>query len=312
MDEMPDPSEPEGEAPAGVRPRDALLDYPRLRMAGPGDAQRGRLVPASERRLLLELLVEQRVEIRLDVLELVRGSGREADEIASRPLPAGYRPPDPQDGFDYAYAADHPIDVPSDGAAHSVPLAERAGEARPRFVAVPRETQEVFRTVELVNPLDAPLLPGPADVYAGGDYLMTTDIRLTPARGRLTLGLGVEQALKVARNVRFEEQAAGLMRGALDLRHEIRIDLKSHLPHAATVEVRDRVPVARENDDDVRVSIDEVEPRWEPFEQDEQPLEGGHRWVVEVPPRGERALRAVYVVRIPSKLELAGGNRRDG
>jgi hypothetical protein len=40
-------------------------------------------------------------------------------------------------------------------------------------------------------------------------------------------------------------------------------------------------------------------------------LRGGYRWRVALAPATKKMLRASYDVRIPSKTELVGGNRRE-
>jgi uncharacterized protein (TIGR02231 family) len=227
------------------------------------------------------------------------------------PLPARLRPPAAEAGFDHAFDAEAPVDVPSDGAPHSVPIVHGGATAAARFVVVPRESTDVFRVVELDNPLQGPLLDGPIDAYVGSDFLLTADVHATPPGGRVVLGLGVEQAVKVARNTTFREDTVGLMRGGLDLAHEISIEVVSHLRVPAVVEVRERIPVSREGDDEVKVSIGSVEPAWQPWEPREGALRGGFAWRVKIEPGAKRELTAKYVVRISSKDELVGGNRRE-
>jgi hypothetical protein len=289
-----------------------LLDYGRLRLAGPGEPGRGQLRPTDPAALYLEVLAVQQVEISVSVRQVLAVAVSLAGECDSAALPPGHREPAAAGGFDFSWQAAHPADLPSDGGWHNLPLSERDAAPAPRYVVVPREAREVFRTVSVENPLQAPLLAGPVDVYVGGDYLMTSPLETTPIGGAFVLGLGVEQAIKCARNTRYSEETAGLLRGTMELRHEIRVELESHLPGPAVVEVRERLPVAREGDDDVKVESTAVEPPWEPLELEGQaPVEGAHRWEVTVPPGEKRLLRAAYTVRIPGRHELVGGNRRE-
>lgn len=283
------PPEPEPE------PAQDLLRYGGLRMAAPDALERGRLAPQAAA-----------------AHPQVGKALRRAHKIERRPLPSRCQLPSTVGGFDFAIAAEHPADVRSDGAFHPVPLVAAEGSASPRYVCVPRESQDVFRRVVLDSPLAAPVLAGPADVYVAGDYLLTADLRHTPSKGRIKLGLGVEQAIKVARNVHFEEEKAGLIGGSIDLEHTITVKLANHLPEAVPVEVRERVPVpADAHDDDIHVTVGEVSPEWEEWEPDERPLQGGRRWRVKVPAGGERELEATWTVRIPKGHELVGGNRRE-
>lgn len=287
----------------------ALLDYGRLRMPDFTEPGRGKLTLTSRRAIYLEQLATLSVEV--DVGAAIAAGERRRAGVRSAALPAGCAPPAPA-GFDYVYRAAGRLDAPSDGAFHHVGLTADEGEARARFVVVPRETRDAFRFVEIDNPLDAPLLEGPVDVFVGGDFLMTSRLEEVPEGGVLRLGLGVEPRVKVSRNARFSEKSGGLMGGKLDLLHAVEVELENHLPREAVVEVRERLPTIAEHEDDIRVEEGAVDPPWERWEPDEQPeLEGGRRWTVTLAPSEKRTLSAAYAIRIASKHELVGGNRRE-
>ena len=302
------PPEPEPELSAS----EELLDYGRLRMFDAGDLRRGRLRRQSDRAAYAQ---RSQAGIEVDAaFAQVLAAVAAAQELDRCEPPEGHAWPSSEAGFDYAYVADGPTEVHSDGRFHAILVDARPAAVAPRYVTVPRETQDVFRIVRLDNPLAAPLLPGPADVYVGGKYALTTPLGLTPVRGRLELGLGVEQAIKIARNVTYTEDSSGMFKRSLELRHTIAVEVANHLPAPATVEVRERVPVAAEHaDDDIRVEVAEVRPAWEDWEPEDQhpPLRGGHRWIVEVAAGGRRELEATWTVTIPSNHELHGGNRRE-
>ncbi len=288
-----------------------LLDYGALRMRSPGHSDRGRLVALPTAEITLQLVQELKLEVKVNPLPIITRALQSAHSAYDQPRPAGHSIPETTGGFDYAYAATLPADVPSDGGTHTLALMEAKGEAEATYVCVPRESTDVFRQVVFHNPLEAPLLEGPLDVMVGEDYLLTSRTHNTPAKGELQLGLGVEQAIKVARNVRFEEETTGLVRGKLCLEHEIEVDLTSHLEKEVTVEIRERLPVAVENDDDVDVEEGKVTPPWEVFEQKVRPVKAGRCWKVKLAPAQKTVLKATYLIRIPKGHELVGGNRRE-
>lgn len=286
-----------------------LLDYGSLQLAAPADSHRGKLRRV-DTRILYERWAVERVAV--DVIQIqIAEAERAAEALEQQDPPAGHCWAESEEGFDYAFLADAPVDIESAGRLTSIAVASQPAEITPRYVSVPRETQDVFRIVAVRNPLEAPLLPGPADVYTAGKFALTSPVELTPPRGRVELGLGVEQAIKIARNIHFEEDTSGLIKRSHELVHKIEIDVSNHLQRTATVEIRERVPTTREGDEDVTVEEREVVPPWEEYEQDRSPLEGGRVWKVEVPPGGERKLEATWVARIPSQHELVGGNRRE-
>jgi len=276
------------------------LDYASLRMAPPGSPLRGSLIaaPSDPREAALEAELAE-VLARLEALALPGGCSTEWPHT-----------------YDYAFATDGAVDVRADGAWHAIAVTARPATAKLRHVAVPREQPDVFRIATIGNPLDGPLLPGPIDVYDRGSFLVTSSVDQTPPGAAVEIGLGVDAAVKVSRNTEFREEATGVLRGGLRLHHAIKIDVDNLSERAIDLEVRERVPVAREGDDDVDVTVGRVDPAWERWTPDpeaprDRRLRGGYRWRLSVPARTKRALRAAYEVKIAGKLELVGGNRRE-
>lgn len=289
--------------------QEQMLNYGRLYLPASDSARRGKLVFEARRERYVRLVEEMRIAVDID--GAFAQVERQVERCHRTALPPGHRPLAPS-GFDYAYHADAPISAASDGTFHNIALMGCEGAANAHFVVVPRESRDAFRFVELDNPLDAPLLLGPVDVYVGEDFLLTSTVREVPPRGKLRLGLGVEQRIKVSRNARFEEESGGLIGGRLDLHHEIEIDVDNQLPRTADVAVRERLPVLREDEDDIKIEIDKVSPRWKPWEPKEQPeLDGGYVWRIQIEPGASEKMLVRYTVKIGSKNELVGGNRRE-
>ena len=300
------------ELPETLEAERDLLDFGRLRMPAIEDARRGRPTRLDDRDVYLAFLEATRIELKVDVMNAIYVAIDDAEAVGALPVPAGHAIPMGETGFDYAYEAEAPVDVVSDGAFHSVPVALRTGRASPSFVVVPRKSTDVFRILRFANPLPGPLLDGPVDVYVSGAFLVTSRFGVVPTEGRVELGLGVEQAIKVARNTRFREETEGLLRGKLALVHGIRIEVSNQRAEAAALEVRERLPLPAEGEDELTVDVAKVEPRWEDFREPDSALEGGKVWRLEVPPHESRTCSVDYVVRISSKRELVGGNRREG
>ncbi len=233
---------------------------------------------------------------------------RSIESVAA--LPGTIDPMRSRGMFDHRYGAEGLVEVPSDGLTHRVPLG--SGDATPtvRWRAVACERPEVFREVELRNPFDAPLLSGPVDVYVDGSLLVVASIDRIDRGGTLRVGMGLDERLRLARNVRAKEDTAGLLGGDTIIDHTVSIELSSALGSPALVEVIDRLPVTDEKS--VEVTPKGARPEPERFTQAERgaAVRGGLRWEVIVPAGGRSAVEFSYRLTIPSKNEIVGGNRR--
>lgn len=292
----------------------SLLAYGELRMMAPGDARRGRLVRVGAFVQYSEALVARGLGAASES-ELLDAIGSRAASIEGLILPPGTSAAWDH-VYDHAFAGDAPVDVASDGTWHAISVTAKSAPVAVRHVVVPREGTEVYRIAELVNPLGAPLLPGPIDVFDDGVYLLTSRIDGVPAGAKVELGLGVDPKVKASRNTDYREEASGMLRGKLQLEHEVRIEIANHATRAVDVEVRERLPVVPDGDDDIELTVTKTEPRWDrwdppPAAPGATRLKGGHRWRLTVPPGETRKLVAEYAIKIASKHELVGGNRRE-
>jgi hypothetical protein len=292
-----------------------LFAYGLMRMGEAFDpAKRGKLSIEQRHEVYLEILKRQKVVVNFDVMQVVQQAVANAQScLRVRLPPGGIRVRNVAGSFDYAYSADGRVDVPSDGKFHSVALTSNSTEVDLRYIVVPREDTNVFRIAQLHNPLQAPLLSGSADVYVDGEYILSTNIATVPPKGQMELGLGVEQAIKVARNTSYEEVRSGNTMVAFnELRHKINIDITNHLNREAKIEVRERLPIPQEGAK-VDVHIDRVTPAWEKYEQEEReiPIRGGYRWRIQVPAKDKTSLSVQYTIKTFVDSELIDGNRRE-
>lgn len=292
-----------------------LLAYSFMRMGAADDPnKRGKLSIEQRHEAYLEILKRRKVVVTFDVMEVVQQAVANAQNCLSVKLPpGGINVRTVAGSFDYAYSADGRVDVRSDGEFHSVALTSNSTDVDVRYVVVPREDTNVLRIAQLCNPLQAPLLAGPADVYVDGEYILSTNITTVPPKGQMELGLGVEQAIKVARNTTYQEARSGETLVAFnELRHRTQIDITNHLPREARIEVRERLPIPADGAK-VDIQIDRVSPDWEKYEQQERgaPIRGGYRWRVQVPAREQTMLSVDYTVKTFVDSELIGGNRRE-
>ncbi|MDH5491789.1 MAG: DUF4139 domain-containing protein [Myxococcales bacterium] len=302
---------PADEAPAPLEPEAHLLEYGRMRMPRPDARSRSRLRPTGQETLLFELLSSLRLQVKVDLRSALEVSRGRLHEFMQEPLPGGAKAPSAPPGYDYAYVAELPVEIPSAQGFRLVPLLSRECSIEPHFIVVPRMSKDAYRAIRFENPLDAPLLDGPVDVYIGRDFLTSTPLQHVPIAGSVQLGLGVDQSVKVSRNARFEEESRGLIRSERALVHVVEIELRSLRKRSSRVEVRERLPVSREKDEAIEVKVGEVRPPWEPFAPERSELEGGRRWRVELPAGGQIHLAYEYTILLASKHELEGGDRRE-
>ena len=285
---------PMEEAPASSEPQDAWLHFDHLTMGGAEDtSQRGRLSYSGDDSAAASRSLAQMQ------LESMSPGGGLRDPAQSR------------GNFDHRYDADGLVKIPADGRLHRVSLLAAEGVPQMRLLCVPKERAEVYREAELQNPTDAPLLAGPVDVYIEGSLLTTAAIEHIDRGGTLRIGMGVEDRVRVARNVRSEEDVAGLLGGSTVVTSTVSIDLSSAMAQAVAVEVLERLPVT--DDKSVTIELTAARPDAQSYNQAERgsPVRGGMSFRTSVPAGGKAKIEYQYRLTFPAKTEIVGGNRRD-
>ena len=278
--------------PRRSSPRTAWLRFDSLQLRGPEEGEaRGRLrhvEPAST---------------------TSRADLQEAQAQAQR---LGATDPQASRGhYDHRYEASGRMQIPADGLLHRVEIQRATCWAKLWWRAVPLERDEVFRLARIPNPLEGPLLAGPLDVFVEGSFLLSTTVEHVDRGGEITVGLGVDERLQVARNVRVTEEHQGLLGGKTAVDHTVTLEVSSTLGFDAHVELLERVPVSI--DDHIDVEELEHQPAPEPYDQlpDGPRLQGGRRFELELEPGGTAHATLHYRITLSSKSEIVGGNRRD-
>ncbi|RKH02623.1 DUF4139 domain-containing protein [Corallococcus carmarthensis] len=298
---------------AGLEPADGLFDYDSLTLASAASpAQRGLLRPrpalVSQARLSITS-----VNVQVEVVRLEAQAVLFAESVNYVEPPTWAVPPrDSARHFDARFDADAVADVPSDGAWHTVPMLTVPLEMKAEYVCVPSVEPRVFRTVRLDNASPHPLLAGPVDVTLGDEFLMTSPLPTMGPGETQRLGLGVEEALQVARNTRFDEATGGMFGNSTVLTHHVSVEVANHLSRPANIAISERIGAVPESQKDIKVEEAEVVPPWQkptPL-PGEDAVEGERTWRVSVPAGEKRSMKATWVVKLPASKMLNGGNRR--
>ena len=160
-----------------------------------------------------------------------------------------------------------PVDVPSDGAFHNLALVASAAKTSPLRVVVPRESPDVFRLARLEQRRRAPAAAGAGGCVRRGRLPAHQRHRVHPA-GQLCRyrprcrsgGQGGAQTPATARS----QQASSRARCCCITRSISRSPITAAV--AIDIEVRERVPVLRDDEDDIKLELGKVSPAWEPYE----------------------------------------------
>jgi len=176
-------------------------------------------------------------------------------------------------------------------------------DAKPDFVhvAVPLLTSSVYLRGTLVNGSPYLLLPGPASIFLGNDYIGPTALPTVAPSARVDVYFGVDRSLSARRVlVSRTTERTGLFSGGVRITSDHRIEIDNPSARPTKLELLDRIPVSRNEQITVELTGPSV-----PLSTDAEYLRDGRpqgilRWDLTVPAgaTGAKALPVTWGVRV--------------
>ena len=187
--------------------------------------------------------------------------------------------------------------VPSDGSPHKVLIGEFPLEHRIDYITAPKLAAEAYRRATITNSSPVVLLPGRAQIFADSRMIGATRIPLVPPRGELELSLGVDDRVKVKREMVGGGAEKKLLQDRRVLSHAFRIEVSNLTGRRQRVVVRDQLPISR--DDRIRVRDARLVPA--PTEQDRM---GRLEWALDIEDGAKREISIGYTIEHPRDLRV--------
>ncbi|MFB0537741.1 MAG: mucoidy inhibitor MuiA family protein [Anaerolineae bacterium] len=201
-----------------------------------------------------------------------------------------------------------PATIPSDGSPHKTTVAALSLTPRLDYVAVPKLVSQAYRRATVTNDTDYVFLPGPANIFYGGEYVGTTTLAtIVPGQepGAVAPGqefrvfLGVDERIKVSRELVASEVDKKFIGDKRRLHYAYRIKVQNLRDGRERIIVSDQIPVARH--EEIKIRLDMAEPK--PTKQTEL---GILEWELDLEPGEERAIRFDFNVEHPRSLTVIG------
>jgi uncharacterized protein (TIGR02231 family) len=231
------------------------------------------------------------------------------DEVAAMPMavtPAAMEAPIEEafvavddSGAAVTYQVPGKATVPADGAPHQVVVTRIDLKPELDYVSAPRLVQAVYRRAKLANESRYTLLPGKANLYSGEEYIGGTTLELTAPNGEIELYLGVDDRIKVERELKRRDVDKRLLGGKRRLQYGYQIEIENARPNQIHLMIQDQIPVS--GHEDLKVKLENAAPK--PDRQTELNL---LEWDLILPSKTRQTLRFDFSVEYPQDLTVVG------
>jgi len=202
-------------------------------------------------------------------------------------------------GAAVTYVLPAPASVPPDGAPHKVTVTRYPLAPKMDYVSAPKLVEAAYRRAKVTNESAYTLLPGPASLFAGDEFIGSTSLELTAPGGEIELFLGVDDRVRVKRELRRREVDKKMLSDRRRLVYGYEIKVTNMLGQEATLALHDQVPVAQ--DEQVKVRLEWAEPK--PATQSDLGL---LEWKLTLAPKEERVVRFEFSVEHPRAMPVVG------
>lgn len=174
-------------------------------------------------------------------------------------------------------------------------------KSRPSIVAVPEQSLNAARSLELVNASGQSLLPGSVSLYQDGAFLGVTELDFIAEGEAFSLFLSVADHIKLSR--RLDRKQSAISRGKRN-RMQLRfiVTAENLSSEATTFTLADRIPVSEDKD----ITVDHVKVT----DGKKPDARGLLHWNVTLGPKERREFQVSYEVEYPALLVLEAQRRR--
>lgn len=206
-----------------------------------------------------------------------------------------------QSGTAYVFKIARSVDIPSDNSPHKTTIARDNLPCEFDYVTAPTLDPSAHLRAHITNTTERVLLPGSSSIFLSGEYVGTTQIKMTAPREKFTIFLGIDDALKIKR----EQTERTVEKGALlqgDLRritYAYRITIHNYAAFPRTIVLRDRFPVPQHE----RIKVKNYNIQPQPTERTKQEL---LTWRFTLPADGEYRLDYRYTIEHPQDIQVTG------
>lgn len=145
-----------------------------------------------------------------------------------------------KEGVSVSYQLAGKLSLPSRSDQQLVTIARIDAGAAFCFVATPLLTDYVYLQAEMVNDSDTILLPGPASLYRGSDFVGKGEMPLVTMGEKFTAGFGVDSQIQVTRE--FKDKKIETLWGNRVDTYNYRIAIQNYKKNPVPLRLLERLP----------------------------------------------------------------------
>ena len=194
------------------------------------------------------------------------------------------------------FIIDSKINCPSDSKPYIVDIKEMNLDATFSHVAVPKLDNGTFLQAQITGWQVLDLIPGPTNVYFGGQYVGHSEIDTKNIQDTLSLSFGRDNKVQTIRKLKTELSTKKIMANTKKDTYLYEISIRNNRTSPITIDLFDQIPISKSSD--IIVSIDETSKA----KLDE--TTGETTWKLTINPGEVKTVEIGYTVKYPKNISI--------
>ena len=172
-------------------------------------------------------------------------------------------------------------------------------------ITIPKLSETVYLKAKIKNTSESPLLAGKANIFYDGDFVSSTAIPTSVSNESFELFLGVDQGMKIKRELveKFADEG-GLGSSKDKVTYEYKISINNYRKTEEKITVIDQIPVSQ--NDEIEVNLKSVMPPVNKIAGDDD--KGYLRWTFSLKPSEQKDMQFKYEIKYPKGARIDGLN----
>ncbi|WP_427160713.1 mucoidy inhibitor MuiA family protein [Aliinostoc sp. HNIBRCY26] len=189
--------------------------------------------------------------------------------------------------------------IPSDGAPHKTTIFNDDYPCDFQYVAMPRLVSFAYLEASVKNnPQGATLLAGTANIFRDDMFVGTTELENVAPGQEFTLNLGIDEGLKIERNLVERQVDKKLMGSQRRTTYAYRLVITNLLNQEAHLKLTEQLPISR--NEQIKIRLLRSTPQIPVGEM------GLLEWRLTIPPQQKQEVYYQFTVEHPPELKVTG------
>lgn len=209
-------------------------------------------------------------------------------------------------GIAAVYKLSKKANIKSDGSEHKLPISSQALQAKFEYSSYPRVVLNAYLGSRVKNAPNLQLLAGRVNIFLDGDFVGASSIDNTGPGEEFDLYLGVDENVKVKRELiekKVDETLiAGIPSPTKRTVFKYKLTVENYKSKKIYVKLFEAMPVSEE--ERIKVKIDKVS--LEPKVKDWKDRKGVWLWELELSPKAKQEIFYTSVIEHPREMQVEG------